>query len=309
MRRSVKSRLALGLAFGACLCELSARASSDACVAPQINVVVPAGPEWETATAELTSHLRALGDLDKCAHVLVRPSGTGVVLDITTSDGRQASRQVASVAELLRAAEALLVLPPEPVPPPVMRSPAEIPPPESRRSEPAAATTHVELGAGGSLRFGSGGPLYAGGGVTGFAAFALDRWLLAVSARWDVADVANQPTPMDFYMQSSAVGVSVGRRLELASVHLDALFGPSIVLESQDADDVDRDVHGAAADFRLALAVRVSGPRSSSVRAFATGDFEGSPARLRSQKSLDPILPALPWWSSGLSVGVLWGAR
>ena len=51
------------------------------------------------------------------------------------------------------------------------------------------------------------------------------------------------------------------------------------------------------------------GPRSSAVRAFAVGDFEVSPARLQSPRYIDRSLPSLPWWSSGLAVGILWGAR
>jgi hypothetical protein len=43
--------------------------------------------------------------------------------------------------------------------------------------------------------------------------------------------------------------------------------------------------------------------------AVSPSDFEGSPARVSSQKHLDRALPQLPWWSSGLAVGVLWGAR
>jgi hypothetical protein len=309
MIRFAKTRLALG--FAACTGLLAGRAAgstSEPCLSPKIHVVLPEGPAWQTATAELTERLRALPDLDKCARVVARPSGNGVLLEITTSDGRQAVRQVASVPELLRAAEALLVLPPEPPPKQSSPSKSELPPVEHRANVTPPTTTHVELGAGGSLRLG-GGPVYAGGGVAGFAQFALEGWLLAVSARWDIADVINEPTAMDFYMQSSAVGVSIGHRLELAGVHLDTLLGPTIVLESQDADDVDREVHGASADFRLALAVRVSGPRSSSIRAFASSDFEGSPARIHSQKTLDRVLPPLPWWSSGLAVGILWGAR
>jgi hypothetical protein len=306
---SAKSRLALGLAFGGgFLAGSAAAATAEPCLAPKINMVVPAEAEWQTAATELAEHLRALPDLDRCAHVSVHPSGAGVVLELTTSDGRRATRQVASVAELLRTAEALLVLPPDPPRPSVAPSPEELPPSEPRTARTPVDTTHVEFGAGGSLRLG-GGPVYAGGGIAGFAQFALDGWLLAVSARWDIADLISEPTASDFYMQSSEVGVSVGHRLELANLHVDTLLGPSIVLESQDADDEDREVHGASADFRLALALRVSGPRSSSIRAFATGDFEASPARIRSQKSLDRVLPPLPWWSSGLAVGVLWGAR
>jgi len=313
MPRAARSRLALRLALGALACEATAAAAApETCAAPRVNVVVPLGAEWQTATAALTEHLRGVGDLDRCAHVQVRPSGAGVMLEITTSDGRHATRQVESVSELLRTAEALLVLPPEPkasAAAPARPSPLEQPPAEQHVPHPGPAATHVELGLGGSLRFG-GGPAYAGGGVAGFAEFALDRWLLAIGGRWDVTDAfLSQPTPTDFAMQSSAVGVSVGRRLELRDANLDALVGPSIVVESQDEDDLDGELHGAAADFRVAFGLRVSGPRSSSIRAFASGDFEASPARVRAQKFINRALPSLPWWSSGLAVGILWGAR
>lgn len=301
-------------AFGLALAVLTfgasgAAASADSCLAPKVSIEVPPGAEWQTATAELAEHLRSLRDLDRCARVTVRPSGSLVILEISTSDGRVAMRQVSDVAELLRTAEALLVLPPQPVAPTSKASPLETPPPDPRPASSTTASIHVDLGVGGALRFG-GGPLFGGGGVAGFAAFAIDRWLLTVSGRWDIADAYfAQPTPSDFIMQSTSVGVSAGRRLEFGSANFDALIGPNVVLESQDADDGNREVHGAAADFRLAVALRVSGPRSSSVRAFATSDFEGSPARVRSQKLLDRALPQLPWWSSGLAVGVLWGAR
>jgi hypothetical protein len=145
--------------------------------------------------------------------------------------------------------------------------------------------------------------------VAAFADFALDRWLLAVTGRWDIADAfVNQPTPGDFSMASTSVGVSAGRRVEFRGGSLDALIGPNVVLESQETDESDPEIHGAAADFRLDFALRVSGPRSSSMRAFAAADFEASPARLRSQKYIDRSLPQLPWWSSGLAIGVLWGA-
>ncbi len=279
------------------------------CTSPQLNLITPAGDSWHNAAEQLGEHLRAVGELDKCARVTGRPDGTGVLLEITTGDGRTASRHVENLPELLRTCEALLVLPPKPVPMPLKVTAAELPPPEPVKQAAAAPTHHVEVGVGGALRFG-GGPLYVGGGISAFALFAQGAWLLSASARWDAVEaIVTEPTPMDFYMQSEAVGVSFGRRFTLASLQLDALVGPNIVLESQDADDVDpnRDVHGASADFRLGAALRVSGPRFSSVRAFATGDFEGSPARLRSSKSLDRILPTLPWWSSGLSVGVAWG--
>ena len=309
MPRASLGYFARRLALGTLLLEGPVLAATPgSCVAPKVSVVIPPGPEWQTATDQLAEHLRGLSDLDKCARLLVRPSGAGVVLEAASSDGRETTRQADSVAELLRTAEALLVLPPQPQLA-VKPSPLELPPPEPPRANSEATLTHVDLGVGASLRFG-GGPLYAGGGVAAFADFELDRWLLAVTGRWDIADAfVNQPTPGDFSMASTSVGVSAGRRIELRDTVLDALVGPNVVLEGQDTDSSDPEIHGAAADFRLAFSLRVSGPRASSIRAFAAGDFEASPARLSSPKYIDRSLPQLPWWSSGLVIGVMWGAR
>jgi hypothetical protein len=284
-------------------------ANPSPCDAPKLSVLMPTDPKWDSATTRLTSHLRGLVDLDRCARATVRPDATGALLQITTSDGREAQRHVETVDELLLAAEALLVLPPAPPPRNAKVSALEVPPIDPKPSAPEPTSAHVELGAGGSLRFG-GGPVYAGGGVSAFAGFALDRWLLTMAARLDVIDgFVSQRTPTDFKMQSTAVSVSVGRRVDVGQASLDALLGANVVLESQDADDGDREIHGAAEDFRLGVALRVSGPRSATIRAFAVGDFEGSPSRVRSNKYIDHSLPSLPWWSSGLAVGVLWGAR
>ena len=278
------------------------------CIEPQLSVLVPSDSKWDSATARLASHLRGLSDLDRCARVTVRPDTTGVTVRITTGDGREAQRHVESVDDLLIAAEALLVLPPTPVQS-ARVSPLEVPPIEPKPAKVEPTTAHVELGAGASLRFG-GGPLYAGGGLSTFAGFALDRWLLTMTARLDATDgFVSQATPSDFKMQSAAIGVSVGRRVELEQVSLDALLGANVVVESQDADDGDRELNGTSGDFRLGLGVRISGPRSASLRPFAVGDFEASPSRVRSKKYVDHSLPSLPWWSSGLAVGILWGAR
>jgi hypothetical protein len=301
------------LALGAALvCQLALRTAFCApaadCIEPELSVLVPSDPKWNSATARLASHLRALSDLDRCARVTVRPDNTGVSVRITTGDGREAQRHVETVDELLLAAEALLVLPPKPMPSAKV-SALEVPPVEEKPVKPEPTNAQVELGAGAALRLG-GGPLYAGGGISTFAGFALERWLLTVTARLDAVDgFTSQPAPTDFVMQSAAVGVSAGRRLELDPVSLDALLGANVVLESQDADDGDREIEGTSGDFRLAFAVRVSGPRSARVRVFAIGDFEASPSRVRSSRYIDHSLPSLPWWSSGLAIGVLWGTR
>ncbi len=304
---------ALVLALGGALPVSVARAAApQSCLAPQLDISLPPGAEWQTASSALSKHVHGLSDLDRCARVSVRPDGSGVLLKITASDGRIANRRVDSVADLLRAAEALLVLPPPERPPiaavPLTASAQEFPPPEPPRVS-ASQSIRLELGIGGALRVG-GGPVYAGGGLAGFADFSFERWLLVVTARLDIADAfLNQPTPMDFMMESSAIGASVGRRARVGRVNVDALLGPCVVIETQSADDGNREVSGAAADFRLALAFRVSGPRSSALRPFVSADFDASAERLRTRKQLDEALPRLPWWSSGVAVGVMWGAR
>src|SRR5882724_8255474 len=128
--RASLGNFALRLALGTLLLEVPVFAATPvSCVGPKVSVVVPQGPEWQTATDQLAEHLRSLSDLDKCARLLVRPNGGGVVLEATSSDGRETTRQADSVAELLRTAEALLVLPPQPRVA-VKLSPLELPPPE-----------------------------------------------------------------------------------------------------------------------------------------------------------------------------------
>ena len=287
----------------------SLAAAPQSCTEPKLSVLVPSESTWDTAATRLTEHLRGLPDLDRCARVTVRPDATGVTLHVATSDGREADRHVETVDELLTAAEAVLVLPPALAARDAKVSPLELPPSEQKPVQFEPTSAHVEFGAGGALRFG-GVPAYAGAGVSAFAGFALDRWLLTMNARVDVADaLINQPTLADFKMRSTAVSVGAGRRLEAGQASVDALLGANVVLESQDADDGNREIHGAAEDFRIGAAVRISGPRSATIRAFAAGDFEASPSRVRSNKYIDHSLPILPWWSSGLTVGVVWGAR
>src|SRR5450432_3973922 len=94
MSRASVGHFALRLALGTLLLEVPVLAATPAsCVGPRVNVVIPQGPEWQTATDQLAEHLRGLSDLDRCARLLVRPSGGGVVLEVTSGDGRETTRQ------------------------------------------------------------------------------------------------------------------------------------------------------------------------------------------------------------------------
>jgi hypothetical protein len=244
----------------------------------------------------------------------LRVLGDRLLLEVRAGDGRVASRALENEAQLLRASEALLTLPPKaanlPLAPATRAPPsaAELPPFEPPARAPAVAA-RVELGAGLSARMG-GPPLFVAGGVASFADVAVEPWVLGVSARWELSGgLLSEPTLMDYHLMSTAVGVHVGRRLELESTSLDLLLGPNLVLDTQDADDGNQELSGSAADVRIDLGARLARPRRNEWRAFASADLELSPARLRKQHFAHPSLPPLPAFSFGLALGVLWGGK
>jgi hypothetical protein len=103
--------------------------------------------------------------------------------------------------------------------------------------------------------------------------------------------------------------VHVGRRFELESASVDLLLGPNLVLERQDADDGELDIGGTAADVRVDVAARMASSRRSPLRLFGRADLELSPARLAKEHFAHPALPALPSFTFGLGLGVLWSSR
>lgn len=299
--------------FGASLSRFGAAQSFTAapsgtpCAGPEIKLAAPAADsaKWQTLRANLAEHLRPLRDLDRCAQLTLSVEGNTVLLEVRAGDGRLATRAVENEAQLLRASEALLTLPPKAPDSVLAPSPAEQPPsePKAAASTPAA---HVELGAGAAARLG-GPPLFVAGGVAGFADLAVEPWILGVSARWELSTgLLSEPTLMDYYLMSTAVGVHVGRRFDVDGSSLDLLLGPNLVFEGQHADDSDRDIGGSAADVRIDLGARLSRAGRSRVRAFASADLELSPARLVKEHFAHPSLPPLPAFSFGLALGVLW---
>jgi hypothetical protein len=268
---------------------------------------------WSSALAALSSRLRRSADLDRCAKLLVRVEGDGLVVRVETADGRTAVRYVDLPEALIRTVEALLVLPLATSEP----NDADIPS-DDRPKEPTVQpdrrlndreSAHVEFGVGALGRL-SGSALLGGIGLSGFAQVALREWLIGVAARWEPNDVLlQQPERAGFNMQTYSIRALLGRCASLGALNLDALVGPAIVAESQEADGPGDGIGGTASDARLNVTLRLFGPSDSHTRLYAAGDIEGSLARLRHQKRLDPELPALPSWSAGLSLGVEWRPR
>ena len=282
------------------------------CTAPTLSVSLPADDPRQALAQRLSEHLQTLTDVDRCAHVTLRPHGSGLELVVESGDGRSASRTLQSEAELLRASDALLTLPPaanpslpRPLPRPASPSALEFPPKEQPGSI-AHAGAHFEFGLGAQARMG-GAPLFLGGGLAGFADVVQGAWLIQVSTHTDITTGRlSEPTLGDYYLASTAIGVGVGRRFDIEGTSLDALLSPEVVLETQDADDGDRDVNATASDVRLDLSARWSGPKRSTWRAFGSLDLELSPAHLRHQRSGGDSLPPFPSWTCGLAVGVAW---
>lgn len=293
--------------------------SGAACNGPEITLAVTHAnrAEWQALRTKLRAHLSKVRDLDRCAELTVRERGRDIVLSVRTGDGRLASRTVRTEAQLLHATEALLTLPPRSEAALSANPSSEQPSSESsdlpELSEPRTPkprrATHVELGGGAAARLG-GVPMFIAGGVAGFADVATQRWLFGAKARWDISGgLLSEPTLMDYYLMSTALGVHVGRRLELSGAALDLLLGPTLVLETQDADDGQLDIGGSALDVRVDIGARLSGPATARVRAFGSVDLELSPARLVREQFAHPGLPALPAFSCGLAVGVLWSSQ
>ncbi len=292
--------------------------AAGSCAAPTLSVLLPADDPRQALARRLREHLQTLADVDRCAHVTLRPRGAELELVVESGDGRSASRTLQTEAELLRASDALLTLPPatnapsaaspsaappSAAPPP---SPLEFPPKEERPARVAPPSAHFEFGLGAQARLG-GSPLFLGGGFAGFADVVQGAWLIQVSTHASITTGRlSEPTLSDYYLAATAIGVGVGRRFEFESTSLDALLSPEVVLETQDADDGDRDVNATASDVRLDLSARWSGPRHSAWRGFGSLDLEVSPTHLRHQRSGGDSLPPFPSWTCGLSVGVAW---
>jgi hypothetical protein len=314
--RLIAGSLALA---GLCVCAPTL-AAEDQCVSPHVHLELAGKSEWEAEVPALRARLTALGHVDACARVTIRAEATGVSVNVT-SGSRSATRHLTEPSELVRTVEALVVLP-APIDSvdesPLVDPPQDASRPSDRRQalpEPVhpAIGSHMEFAAAASARMG-GNPLMVGAGLAAFAGLVEGNWLVGVDARWEFADgYVSATPPSGFSMNSGAIGVAVGHRSHIGAFACDALIGPTLVLESQEAfpatTTATEGIGTNALDPRVDLTLRATGPTSSRLRLYAAGDIEVSPHRVVHPKQLDPELPPLPAWTSGVAVGVVWGAR
>jgi hypothetical protein len=270
----------------------------------KLHLELPADSPWAERLAPLQAELRG-ARVDGCAQVEIRAEGSGVIVRVT-SRGRSTSRRLQEPSELVRTVEALVVLPPTSQPPtePDSREEATAEPPPLPPPEP----THLEIAAAAALRIG--GDVYVGGGFSALADVVVDNYVLGVAGRWDVDDsYVSEPTASGFNMQSGALGVLLGRRLPARPLLFDALLDAQIVIENQGQNGVPDVIGGPTLDTRFGAALRILPKTTAGFRAYALLDVEASPARVARPKRLDPSLPLLPTWTSGVAVGVMWGPQ
>jgi hypothetical protein len=283
-----------------------------ACHGPRLIVAPHLAEVWTQAIEDARVSLRERANLDRCAEVRLEPDQNSLRVQVSLEDGRSATRQVASTAALLPTLEGLLELPaPELRPEDVWQEPVTVrdevaPPGPALRATPAP---HLEAGLGVMGRV-SGNPLYDGVGIAAFAQLSLSHWLFGVVARWDAVDsLLADAEPSGFNMQTLAIGIDAGARTHLRGFLLDALIGPQIRVENQEAfggQSSPDGVGGGTSDVRLDFSLRLSGPPDSRLRFFGEGDLDASPSRLSKTHRLDPQLPALPSWSAGITLGAAW---
>lgn len=292
-----------------------AAADHGPCTGPFLIVKGSLPPSWAEAVDEVRTQIGRQPHFDTCAQLVLIPLGSDLLMHIALADGRAAFREVRSEDALWPTLRAVLLLPPparSPDPPSTALDPPNEPSPEADVTQgppkgPERATpSHLDLGFAGSARI-AGAPLYGGAGATAFADVLLDSWLVGVYGRWDIADdLVTMAEPGGFSMQSFGVGVLLGRRMAVGHWFLDGMAGPEIVVDSQEGDGPGDGVGGEANDVRLDLGFRLSGPDTSHVRFYVAADVDASPARIRRSAQIDPTLPVLPSWSSGLALGIIW---
>jgi hypothetical protein len=339
------ARWAASLLAGLCAIVLHARAAhaapstepsspgrATAC-AVALDPLDASGP-WKDAARELDRRLRAAhAGAEDCDSVTVHVTESqGALIVFTTRDGRQAVRRISSADDLVPMVEALAVA----VPIPEVRPTPPIDPERPHETESASGVAwspgpapgagqaaegaHVLVGARGGGRIGAPGG-FASPTFAATAAMAIGRWEIGIAGQWDpAAFLLGAGAPGGFRMSSLGVGANVGRREPVGACALVTGGSLSVVI-AQEAGATPTTGAGATgngegtgdgasgsskAEPRIGTYVGVVFPRLAPLRVRSELAADVVASRVGSPRSLDPALPALPWWSVALTVGAEW---
>ena len=293
------------------------------CEDPRVRIQGQPNERWLEPIVRACEDLRAMHDRDATARVRIVPAGRDLIVEITLLDGRSTLRRVTVPERLRPTLEALLTVPPssppQPAPPPPEASPPpapstsrvdptatrEFPPgPKQPPATPAQRTFGVEIGGTLGARI-AGQQGYFSFSPAGFAQLKLGDWLFGMLARWDTFQKKGGSVPASFEMETLGIGLSIARRVRTSFGYFDGGVSPRLVVESQSYTPDAVEIAGSSTDIRVGAFGRlVFG--TTAWRFLVEADAELSPSRLRRDIRIDPALPALPSWSAGLGIGLMW---
>src|SRR5262249_51746230 len=136
-----------------------------------------------------------------------------------------------------------------------------------------------------------------------------DAWAAGVWARFDVPASMFVETPHGFSMAEVCIGLSVERRLLRRPLEVRAELVPSVAVISMVGDAGEQHADGGKVDARFGLGLRAAYPLTSALQIVAGIDGELAPAGLAggASRRIDPILPPVPTFTVGTTLGVSLG--
>ena len=299
----------IGALLVACASAAHARAPIE-CAQSNVRIEGPIPKRWVHSLGEACRDLSELEDVDLTASVRIRGEGDDLVVEVALPDGRRTRRTVRKEAALQPTLHALLLVPSYDVEittePPPESSPAEVVPdtPAPPRPSPPPVRVAASLGVGGGARIAA--ESYASLAANAFAELTVDRWLIGTTFRWDVVqDTAGRV--MGFEMETVTIGLEAGYVLPLPFGAVDLGLCPRLLSETQTFENTSGETTRGAMDVRLGAFSRLRLGHSH-FRPAIELDADLSPARLRREIRLDPLLPPLPSWSAGIGLALVWGA-
>jgi hypothetical protein len=142
--------------------------------------------------------------------------------------------------------------------------------------------------------------------ASAFAQIRANEWLFGMSTQWDAFQFKSDARVDNFEMETVGIGISVARRIHPGFGSFDVGMSPRLVAETQSFLTKTIETADTHTDVRIGGFARTAFGHAP-WRLFVGLDAELSPARLRRDIRIAPALPPLPSWSTGLSIGVLWG--
>lgn len=302
---------------------VAGQAAADPCPPARVDPAMSAPPRaWQTALDELVAASadasQPWGCPDSQVSLELPEDRRYALLSVAGPDGRTAERLVGSPADLVPAGKALLAR----VDPAVESSAPESRRPTAFAQPPAPAPDQVTLraeddgprayfdGQATSHYVGATDGIMVGGALR--ATLPVHPWMAGLFGRYEGLVHSFSSGLDELAVDALAVGLYGGYRLVDAPARLDVGLTGSLVILNMDGEIAgpggvdEQEAEKGAADARLGTELRLGVPLSPSWHALAAVDAELAPGALGGEEDrvLDPLLPPMPAYAVGLSVGV-----